>query len=848
MRTFRPIVSVMLVICVVVCGVVNQPVVVAQDKATLAKRVEAIFKQHCYRCHGEGGKAESEFYVLNRESLVSPKRVRVGKPDESPLLRKVRSGDMPQDDEPLKKEDQETIRQWIEAGAPDFAAARPERKFISPADTLTSIAADLSKIEKTSRDDLLFVRYFTITHLYNAGLDDDQLATYRNALSKLINSLSWGRRVRPPRAVDAQQTLFAIDLRDYKWNEKIWEAIADTNPYGVKYDSTAAKYSYKTTGTDLPVVRGDWFVAAASRPPLYHKVLQLPDTDIALEKLLQVDIDENLRTKRVARAGFNGSGVSQNNRLIERHESDLTNGAYWKSYDFAGNDGVKNLFAHPLGPKGTNAFVPDGGEIIFNLPNGLQAYLLVDAKGKRIDKGPTNVVSDPVQKDRAVVNGLSCMSCHVAGMIFKQDEVREHVENNRASFAAREVETVLSLYPTAGTFDALQKEDAARFAEAVKKTGAPVAKQDPIVQLALRFEAELGVKLAAAEVGLPVEDFLNGLDRSPALSRTLGSLKVPGRTIKREVFVSTFGSIVKDLGLGTFLARAASSAGLSSVPATDPKSFTNSTGMTMLRIDAGEFQQGSPVSEADRNEDEGPQHRVRITKPFFMAKHEVTQGQFENVLARNPSYLSRTGGGKNQIAGLDAGRLPVESVSWFDCVEFCNALSAKENLSPCYRLTNIQRKDGSISFADVSLLNGTGYRLPTEAEWEYACRAGTTTPFHFGGANNGREANINGDFPYGTTTKGPALERTTTVGSYPPNAFGLHDMHGNVWEWCQDYYDAKYYAQRVETDPQGPSSGTLRVLRGGSWGGHPWYSRSANRNGNTPDDRSFNLGFRVVCE
>ena len=398
----------------------------ADTPAELAKRAQAILKQHCYRCHGEGGKAESELYVLNHESLV-PRRVTPGEPEKSSLLAKIRSGEMPQDGELLTKEDQETLRKWIAAGASDFAAGRPARKFVSPADTLSAIAADLAKIEKTNRDGLPFIRYFTITHLYNAGLDDDQLATYRNALSKLINSLSWGRRVKPPRAVDPQQTLFAIDLRDYKWNEKIWDAILAANPYGVKYDTATAKYCYKVTGSELPMVRGDWFVAAASRPPLYHQVLQLPETDRELEKLLQVDVDEDLRTRKVWRAGFNGSGVSQNNRLIERHESDLTNGAYWKSYDFGGNDGRKNLFAHPLGPKGENAFEHDGGEIIFNLPNGLQAYLLVDSQGQRIDKGPPAIVSDPVQKDRAVVNGLSCMSCHLAGMARKQDEVREYV-------------------------------------------------------------------------------------------------------------------------------------------------------------------------------------------------------------------------------------------------------------------------------------------------------------------------------------------------------------------------------------------------------------------------------------
>ena len=148
-----------------------------------------------------------------------------------------------------------------------------------------------------------------------------------------------------------------------------------------------------------------------------------------------------------ARAGFNSSGVSRNNRLIERHESGAT--VYWKSYDFAGNTGRQNLFALPLGPGDDNSsFQHDGGEIIFSLPNGLQAYFLTDGKGTRIDKGPTAIVSDPRRPDRAVENGLSCMSCHARGMVEKADQVRPHVLKNSAAFQRATVDSVTALYPT----------------------------------------------------------------------------------------------------------------------------------------------------------------------------------------------------------------------------------------------------------------------------------------------------------------------------------------------------------------------------------------------------------------
>src|SRR5207244_4177414 len=155
--------------------------------------------------------------------------------------------------------------------------------------------------------------------------------------------------------------------------------------------SPEAKAITADTGTELAHLRGDWFVATASRPPLYQDLLQLPPTDRALERLLQVDVPTNLKEETAARAGFNDSGVSKNNRLIERH--DAAYGAYWRSYDFAENTGRQNLFEHPLGPQtGETSFQHAGGEMIFHLPNGLHGYLLADSTGRRIDKGPIEIV------------------------------------------------------------------------------------------------------------------------------------------------------------------------------------------------------------------------------------------------------------------------------------------------------------------------------------------------------------------------------------------------------------------------------------------------------------------------
>src|SRR5262249_5020734 len=277
----------------------------------------------------------------------------------------------------------------------------------------------------------------------------------------------------------------------------------------------------------------------AWHPPLYHDVLQLPKTERDLEALLRVDTRENIRLERVARAGFNSSGVSKNNRLIERHEAGSV--VYWKSYDFATNTGRQNLFAHPLGQgDDENAFQPDGGEIIFNLPNGLQGYFLVTGTGQRLDKGPTAIVSDPRRPDRAVENGLSCMSCHARGMIEKADQVRDHVLKNADAFAKADLETIKAIYPRRPDFAALLKKDAQRFQEAVGRTGAPLSATEPIAALALRFEAEMDLPLVAAEAGVKPDRVLQALELSSELAKRMGSLKVEGGTAQRQVFVDAF--------------------------------------------------------------------------------------------------------------------------------------------------------------------------------------------------------------------------------------------------------------------------------------------------------------------
>jgi formylglycine-generating enzyme required for sulfatase activity len=264
----------------------------------------------------------------------------------------------------------------------------------------------------------------------------------------------------------------------------------------------------------------------------------------------------------------------------------------------------------------------------------------------------------------------------------------------------------------------------------------------------------------------------------------------------------------------------------------------NDITLEMVAILGGTFTMGSPAGEGyDYGE---PQHQVTVP-PFFMGKYPITQAQWQAIASRtdlkvkqdlepNPAYFKDR---------PDSDRRPVEQVSWYDAIEFC---------------------------ARLSKLTVREYRLPSEAEWEYACRAGTTTPFYFGETITGELANYNASNTYADEPEGEYRGQTTPVGQFPPNAFGLYDMHGNVWEWCLDPWHENYqgepprdgsvwdednndnrYQSLLISTKELLTDKRYRVLRGGSWSNYPYNRRSANRNRNDPDNHFSSFGFRVAC-
>ncbi len=831
----------------------------ADDVAAAAQQV---LTERCFSCHGESGANEGGFnYALNRKHLVR-ELVVPGSPEESKLFQRISSGEMPPDGDRLTEEEVTALKEWISADAPAFTVSA-ERDLISPNQMEALILDDLEAANERNRP---FYRYFTLTHLFNAGFEDNELESHRQGLTKLVNSLSWGREIRIPVAIDPGKTILRIDLRHYKWKLGAWDQIIAANPYLVSHSSPSQTRMREITKCDHPHARGDWFVYSASRPPLYNLLLELPDTPesfLAFEKeRLGVDVVRNLSEQNdVIRAGFYPSGVSKSNRLIERHTSAF--GAYWKSYDFKPVDANeaeprrRNIKAHPTGPEGEVGFEHDGGEMIFNLPNGLQGYLLTDAKNQTIERGPTDVVVDKEAvkrgRDPEVINGVSCMNCHWSGTLNKSDQIRNHVLSQPAGAYPQDIlDFVRSVYVEKSEFDARLLEDRERFEAAVRKCGAQLSKSEPVATLAFQFEEPLDLDQAAAEAGVNPQKLIEMLKEHQGLARQLGGLSL-GQPIPRETFLQQFPLLIQTLGVGTFIPRQsrlkqdlasieqAPGPGSPSTPRPSPQPPRPGTTAKpvvpvdpLLGTDAGEqrefsefqipfrwcppgiFTMGTPgATDHEASVD------VTITRGFWLAETELTEMQWHRVMKTAPW--------RGQPSATDEAAHPVIYVSHGDSGG--NTYSPDSASEYCRRLTQAERAAGRLPA-------GWHYGLPTEAQWEYACRAGTESEFFFGD-----DVSQYGEFAWCSgNLSSPAAQ---TVGKKTSNAWGLHDMTGNVREWCADGYRANLPGGRNPFVGFSPSNSSPRICRGSSWKDSETKCRSGARGMVSSETRGGDIGFRL---
>jgi len=531
---------------------------IPQPANEVEKAAFAALDKHCARCHQDGKlvdrvKPASGFGNVLYLTAVSknPGLVIPGNPDGSELVKQIASGNMPYDikdgsnflaETPTQAE-VAAIRTWITSLKETAAATCGAREFVDNEEMVTAIANDLDQ-EPDHR--VKGMRYISLANLYNSCSTDEEMRVYQQAVIKLLNSLSTNPEVLTLKTVDEHGTLIKFNLDDLNWTEEDWNKIIKVYPYAVRPDVKRYDDLVSRVNTKVPYVRGDWLAFTAARPALYHELLRLPKTAQELEKSLNLDVKSNIEKFLVTRVASRKSFVSQNNRLIERHN--ISTGYFWTSYDFEGNKGVQSLFEHPLGPFGDNAFKHDGGESIWSLPNGFQAYYLNKANGEQLDKGPTSIVRDKDRKDFAVTNGISCMGCHDQGIRLYIDQVRDHVLNER-SFSKDVRDKVEALYPPQGSVDRILKSDMQRFQDAMKRAGIdPNAKIDGIEMinaLSNHYERDLTLTGVAAEFTIDEKKFEELAIQESDARRVLNRVKQA--SIPRDEFEAEFSQILKQV-------------------------------------------------------------------------------------------------------------------------------------------------------------------------------------------------------------------------------------------------------------------------------------------------------------
>lgn len=531
----------------------------------LAKAAFEVLNKHCARCHQVGRLVDREkpahgfgnilkFNEITRNAkLIVP-----GDGHASYIVQQIVNENMPEDywelgttKEHPSKEDIDALIAWIDnLGKTAVSSCRPP---ISTKDVISLIAKDLDsnaipQLRKSG------TRYLTLTNIYNSCVDGNTLDIYRQGAIKLVNSLARLSNIIRIEPIDPAKTILRINIDDLGWSAADWETILAVYPYPTRPPDTLLNAAIESvTKTKLPYVRADWFAFTASRPPLYNKLLGLPRTFQELQRELSVDVNRDIESYTAKRAGFQNSGVSENNRLIERHPS--PSGYFWTSYDFGSNGGIKSLFEHPLGPGGTDGFQHDGGETIFSLPNGLQGYFLNNAKGQALEKGPTNIVRDANRaadkRDPSVINGISCMGCHVLGMQKATDEIRPYVLSGRGVFSKTTRDAVAALYPEVADMTAVIATDEATFKGAMTKAGITSFVDsngtEIIYALSNQYERPLTLQVAAAEFGASVDEFKKNLsDSAEGPNRLLINLLLQGK-VPRDRFERNFVGLAKQI-------------------------------------------------------------------------------------------------------------------------------------------------------------------------------------------------------------------------------------------------------------------------------------------------------------
>ena len=492
---------------------------IVRPAAIGASRAFDMLERHCARCHQDGrlqdalpSRGIANILALD-EIARDPSLVRPGVPDASRIYTSVLGHDMPYDAfrgqggaEPTADEVQ-ALRAWIAdlpAGPPGTCAQRARIGQEAIAAAISEAIAD-QPAELTRQ-----LRFISLANLYNACATPQELEAFRQAVVKLVNSLSWSPVPVRLEAIGPERLILRLALGEIGWIGAHWEQIVTSYPLRLAPSSQLPQPVLTATGTQVPMVNGDWLADAAMRPPLYNELLGLPGRFGNLQHILRLDVDANIRRGQARRAGVLQSRETRSNRIIERHPSAA--GALWLSYDFAGNTGRQSIIEHPLGPAAEPGRVPfrhDGMKALFHLPNGFIAFSVNDVRGDRLDRSVPEMDKDRLGLTRATQSGAACLQCHVSGPIGVTDEVRAAIDAERG--VSKELrEAVFALYPPDIELAALVEADALKSRTAMLSAGIDPGLRvwglEPLRALVRAHRRPLDLARAAADIGVEPDD------------------------------------------------------------------------------------------------------------------------------------------------------------------------------------------------------------------------------------------------------------------------------------------------------------------------------------------------------
>jgi len=526
-----------------------------------------ILTKYCGDCHGSAIGASGDFgYLLDVQALVTGEKIVPGSKEDSYMYNRMVGGSMPpafyRAANGIPSYSQiATVGPWIDELKIEDPRACEPLEFMDVDTQIRLMAQDIANLDDVT--EAPFARYMTINYSSNAGDCARGVERQRFALFKGINSVSTNPVISQPVAIDDNETIYRIDIRDYNWDREIdieddgvvdfadgWEAIVgsdqnDTAAFVLEYQGEDADRLKEDALTAKPFMPVNVFIQATEFGDLYYTLIGGKANLFDFEsEVLKIDKQAEIDANRLMRAGFSNSGVSQQERVLNRFDSGIAgNLNYWISFDFDGGGGGEvegnfnvnlaneSIFSDPID------FKFAGGEAIFSLPNGLQAYYVANAAGTRLATAPLGVVIDPAQNNGLVTNGASCGSCHNAGMIPFTDQVRQFVEENAERFDNETYEDVMEQYVDPAEFKAAMDRDSAVHVDATERAGVPAKEPDAISRVYLDFQLlSLEPKMVAGELGVELERLESNLDLLDPRLSPLGT----GGHVDRDIMADTF--------------------------------------------------------------------------------------------------------------------------------------------------------------------------------------------------------------------------------------------------------------------------------------------------------------------